>query len=278
MSYVIEIGFNKVYKKTHDAQLFLFRNFLDFKNVKDFQEILDKKWVDNCFRLKDIKKNKSMDPKLLIQEYDNNILHLMIMMKDNHNESNEQYYVRLAQKILKNKQETTDLLFYRALISSDLFNKVIPIVKLQNEKGFICFQGKRISHKNDIEFSIDPKKYIHIMNNIAFFFKAKLVKKKRRVAVTKRKEENHTDYTISYVFNKEDAHQIYLFLKSLPVNIHLHSISFHEDNKNNRNEFTLFPPKNQVTYQTKDKKIIEYGQGFVTRYKKYNTDSHESEI
>ncbi len=282
-TYILEVGYNKVYKRTYHEQINILKNYQPpekFRNtwkrsIMNIAGGVTRFTVASGLAIVGAYKVYSLEVEKDLKKIEEKIFGKAGL-----------YAYSAAEQALS------------ATIINKLVSHVIPILPANqysdgilfipgNNAKFIPQEKNSMQNKNsDIIINIKPKDFDPIIHDIANEYHGELLTKDTE------KSSHENIYTIMYKFvdTKEQPieTQIKRFLYSLPVNVFLMSIykvdgknqnqkKEKEKEKENKNAL-LFPRNNNLKNNTiddsslsrADKKIIEYGETQIAIYNKLN--------
>jgi len=275
--YIIEVGYEKVYKRTQKEHLKILQDYEQPKAVSGFHN----KWR----KASEIALTLNAILSVFNQGISIHMLPRLSMASDTFSFS---YDSTLATYSLHRGLSTL-------IATSYILNKVIPITPASKYKDGILFipghtkqfkpnnqnqnqnqnQNKnknKNKNQKDVVININPEEFDRIINDMASAYGGD------QIAQNTQKTNNKIQ-TIMYAFDIENASQIKRFLYGLPINVFLLNIYKVEDERS-QNNILLFPRKSLIKNENikndqltaMDEKIIEYGETQVAIYNKVNNN------
>lgn len=274
--YIVEVGYNKIYKKTLKQQIDL---LMSYEKPNKFYNTWTRKLYNTV---------RNLIVKLPVVRSIGEAAIYTIPTFVMFGPSKELFAIFLMVN------------FYHTLptlINSGILHTIIPIAQPNQHTDGVLFitgnnqtpyhpNGKnntksKSKNNNEIEIEIDFKHMDPIIDNIAHNYEARPMDKYTQNVSNVSKEGVFR--ILNYVFDSPDqnAKNIKKFLYSLPVNVfvkHIHKLEIGESNntmqkaRNTNSDFSIiYPNQNQKQkFTTDDAKIFEYATIHTTNYNKIN--------
>lgn len=273
--YIVEVGYNKIYKKTLKQQIDL---LMSYEKPNKFKNT----WARNLYN-----KIRSLILTLPVVVRIGTTSILTLPFIGLFGATKETIGIYLLMNFYSN---------IPTLINYGILHNIIPIAQPnQHSDGVMFITGNnqtpyhpngnsknntKSKNKNDIEIDIDFNKMDTIIDNIAYNYDARPIDKYTQNIPN---EQNDVFRILNYVFDSptQNAKNIKVFLYSLPINIfvkHIHKLEIDDANNalqkaknaNTNTNFSIIYPKSTNKLLGNDVKIFEYATIHTTNYNKIN--------